>query len=136
MRQARARRNRPASPRQLEAGDAALCIVAQHVARHRHAVTAIEWPDDELKIYATLHGPFLALTDEAVFSFRQYVAADGSLEVRRLNPTRSVDRDALPSLPKISSGLLTAERESPRHVRHVTHAPTRAAHRSKRLTDR
>jgi ATP-dependent exoDNAse (exonuclease V) beta subunit len=44
------------------------------------ALTAIEWPDDELNIFATLRGPFLALSDEALLLFRRDVGADGSPE--------------------------------------------------------
>src|SRR3712207_7776469 len=36
----------------------------------RNALTAIEWPDDELKVFATLRGPFFALSDEALLAFR------------------------------------------------------------------
>jgi len=58
----------------------------------RNAMGAIEWPDDELKVFATLRGPFFALSDEALLVFRQYVHADGSLKTRRLNPIRAIDK--------------------------------------------
>jgi hypothetical protein len=45
----------------------------EEVVALRNAVTAIEWPDDELKVFTTLRGPFFALGDEALFAFRQYV---------------------------------------------------------------
>jgi ATP-dependent helicase/nuclease subunit A len=64
----------------------------------RNALTAIEWPDDELKVYATLRGPFIALADEALLAFRQYINADGSLGIRRLHPMRPIDRETLPPL--------------------------------------
>lgn len=57
----------------------------------RNALTAIEWPDDELKVFATLRGPFFAIGDEALFLYRQHLDADGSLRARRLNPMRAVD---------------------------------------------
>ena len=38
----------------------------------RNALTAIEWPDDELKVFATLRGPFFALSDEALLAFRHH----------------------------------------------------------------
>jgi ATP-dependent helicase/nuclease subunit A len=60
------------------------------------AVTAIEWPDDELSVFATLHGPFFALSDEALLLFRQEVGNDGLIKTRRLNPMRPLDRAALP----------------------------------------
>lgn len=34
------------------------------------ALSAVERPDDELAVYATLRGPFFALTDEALLSYR------------------------------------------------------------------
>ena len=45
----------------------------EEVIALRNALTAIEWPDDELKVFATLRGPFFALGDEALLAFRQYV---------------------------------------------------------------
>ncbi|MEM9192336.1 MAG: UvrD-helicase domain-containing protein [Myxococcota bacterium] len=42
----------------------------------RAALTAIEWPDDELHVYATLRGPFFALEDSALLLAR---AAAGNL---------------------------------------------------------
>jgi ATP-dependent helicase/nuclease subunit A len=67
-------------------------IIALH-----NALTAIEWPDDELSVFATLRGPFFALSDEALLLFRQYVEEDGSARVRRLNPMRPIDRAAIPA---------------------------------------
>ena len=61
----------------------------------RNAITAIEWPDDELRVFATLHGPFFALGDEALLAFRQYADGNGALKTRRLNPTLGIDRAAL-----------------------------------------
>src|SRR6266404_286668 len=50
----------------------------EEVIALRNAITAIEWPDDELKVFATLRGPFFALGDEALLAFRQYVDGNGS----------------------------------------------------------
>jgi len=61
----------------------------------RNALTAIEWPDDELKVFATLRGPLFALSDEALLAFRQHLGADGALQIRRLHPMHSVDRSQL-----------------------------------------
>ena len=61
----------------------------------RNALTAIEWPDDELRVFATLRGPFFALSDDALLAFRQYLDADGMLRTRRLHPMHAVDRDQL-----------------------------------------
>jgi ATP-dependent helicase/nuclease subunit A len=35
----------------------------------RAALTAIEWPDDELSVFATLRGPFFAIGDEALLEW-------------------------------------------------------------------
>jgi ATP-dependent exoDNAse (exonuclease V) beta subunit len=61
----------------------------------RNVLTAIEWPDDELKVFATLHGPFFAISDHALLAFRQYVGPDGELQSRRLHPMYAVDRSEL-----------------------------------------
>jgi len=83
----------------------------------RNALVAIEWPDDELRVFATLRGPFFALSDEALLAFRQYVGPvpDGRLQIRRLHPMYAVDRsqldpvahgvaDALALLARLHSG--------------------------------
>lgn len=57
----------------------------------RNVLTAIEWPDDELSVYATLRGPFLALADDALLSFRQGAGTDEPLRMRRLNPLSAGD---------------------------------------------
>jgi ATP-dependent helicase/nuclease subunit A len=62
----------------------------------RNALTAIEWPDDELKVFATLRGPFFALSDEALLAFRQQLDGAGGIRTVRLNPRRQIDRDGLP----------------------------------------
>jgi ATP-dependent helicase/nuclease subunit A len=36
----------------------------------RTALTAIEWPDDELSVFATLRGPLIAIGDEELLEFR------------------------------------------------------------------
>ena len=35
-----------------------------------HALHAIEWPNDELSVYATLRGPLFGFSDDALFAFR------------------------------------------------------------------
>jgi ATP-dependent exoDNAse (exonuclease V) beta subunit len=72
----------------------------------RNALTAIEWPDDELRVFATLRGPFLALGDAALLAFRQYLDADGTLRTRRLHPMHAVDRDQLdPAAQEVADAL-------------------------------
>jgi ATP-dependent exoDNAse (exonuclease V) beta subunit len=72
----------------------------------RNAITAIEWPDDELKVFATLHGPFFALSDEALLGFRQQINGDGTLTFRHLNPMQPVDRSTLdPASVEVADAL-------------------------------
>lgn len=68
----------------------------EEVIALQNALTAIEWPDDELSLFATLRGPFFAFSDEALLLFRQEITPDGTLKTRRLNPMRPVDRETLP----------------------------------------
>jgi ATP-dependent exoDNAse (exonuclease V) beta subunit len=51
------------------------------------ALTSIEWPDDELSVYATLRGPFFALPDEALLAYRA-AAGDGE-HLGLLHPLRA-----------------------------------------------
>jgi ATP-dependent helicase/nuclease subunit A len=67
----------------------------EEVIALRTALTAIEWPDDELSVYAMLRGPLFALSDEALLLFRQFADETGALRTRRLHPVRSLDRDSL-----------------------------------------
>jgi ATP-dependent exoDNAse (exonuclease V) beta subunit len=72
----------------------------------RNALTSIEWPDDELKVFATLRGPFFAIGDEALLVFRQQIGGDGDLKTRRLNPTHVIDRANLnPAAIEVADAL-------------------------------
>ncbi|MFS8070022.1 MAG: UvrD-helicase domain-containing protein, partial [Byssovorax sp.] len=51
------------------------------------ALTSIEWPDDELSVYATLRGPFFALADEALLAYR--AAAGDGVSLGLLHPLRA-----------------------------------------------
>ncbi len=42
----------------------------EEVMAMKSALSAIEWPDDELSVYATLRGPFFALTDDLLLAWR------------------------------------------------------------------
>jgi ATP-dependent exoDNAse (exonuclease V) beta subunit len=43
----------------------------EEVEAIRAALAAIEWPDDELSVFATLHGAFFAIGDEELLDWRQ-----------------------------------------------------------------
>jgi ATP-dependent helicase/nuclease subunit A len=54
----------------------------EEIVALRNTFTAIEWPDDELRVYATLRGPLFAFSNDALFTrptLRQNV---GELSVR------------------------------------------------------
>jgi ATP-dependent exoDNAse (exonuclease V) beta subunit len=72
----------------------------------RNALVAIEWPDDELRVYASLRGPLFALSDDALFAYRQTLSGDGELQVRRLHPMHTVDRNKLePAAQEVADAL-------------------------------
>jgi ATP-dependent helicase/nuclease subunit A len=72
----------------------------------RNALTAIEWPDDELRVYASLRGPLFAFSDDALFVYRQTVNADDELQVRRLHPMHPLDRTKLqPAAQEVADAL-------------------------------
>jgi len=52
----------------------------EEVEAMRTALSAIEWPDDELSVFATLRGPLFAIGDEDLLEYRS--------ELRRLHPFR------------------------------------------------
>lgn len=54
----------------------------EEVVALKNGLSAIEWPDDELSVFATLKGPLFALADDALLAYR---ARHGSLSpVRRV----------------------------------------------------
>jgi ATP-dependent exoDNAse (exonuclease V) beta subunit len=55
----------------------------EEVLAIRNAAQAIEWPDDELSVFATLRGPLFALGDDALLLFHQRQG--------RLHPLRRLD---------------------------------------------
>jgi ATP-dependent helicase/nuclease subunit A len=72
----------------------------------RNALAAIEWPDDELRVFATLRGPMFALGDDALFAYRQYLGADGELRIRRLHPLHPIDHSELdPTTQQVADAL-------------------------------
>jgi ATP-dependent helicase/nuclease subunit A len=66
----------------------------EEVETLRTALTAVEWPDDELSVYATLRGPLFAIDDEALLEYRR--------RWRRLHPYR---------LPDAADGTVTERLE-------------------------
>ncbi len=63
----------------------------------RNALTAIERPDDELAIFATLHGPLFALTDSQLLAYRSRCSA--------LHPFRKIPEDLPESLTEVVDAL-------------------------------
>jgi ATP-dependent exoDNAse (exonuclease V) beta subunit len=63
----------------------------------RNGLAAIERPDDELAVFATLRGPLLALSDAALFTWRERVGG--------LHPFRPVPEDLPASLAEVANAL-------------------------------
>jgi ATP-dependent helicase/nuclease subunit A len=69
----------------------------EEVVALRVALEAIEWPDDELSVYAFLRGPLLAVSDEELLCFRADFA--------RLIPLSGFDEEARAKHPAVTDGL-------------------------------
>lgn len=69
----------------------------EEVVAIRTALEAIEWPSDELAVYATLRGPLLAINDEDLLRFRS--------EVFHLNPLRKLDSAHAERHPEVAEAL-------------------------------
>ncbi len=75
----------------------------EEVIAVRNALAAIEWPEDELSVFATLRGPFLALTDAALLAFRHSVGS--------LHPLRRFEEDLPGELTRpVADALLLLRR--------------------------
>ncbi len=59
----------------------------EEVLALRNAANAIEWPDDDFSVFATLRGPFFALGDDALLAFRA--------KHKSLHPLRRIETDQL-----------------------------------------
>lgn len=57
----------------------------------RTVLQAIEWPDDELQVYAALHGPLIALRDEALFAYQQSCGPLGAFAMAMHAPATADD---------------------------------------------
>jgi len=69
----------------------------EEVVALRVALEAIEWPDDELSVYAFLRGPLLAVSDEELLCFRR--------DFSRLMPLQRFDEEASAKHPAVVDGL-------------------------------
>src|SRR5438874_850468 len=69
----------------------------EEVESLRTALAAVEWPDDELSVYATLKGPLFAIGDEELIEYRQ--------RFRRLHPYRLPRDEVAPNLKPIVDAL-------------------------------
>ena len=69
----------------------------EEVVAIRVALEAIEWPDDELSVYACLRGPLLAVSDEELLCFRADFA--------RLMPLQRFDDEQRAKHPAVTDGL-------------------------------
>ncbi|MGE5049525.1 MAG: UvrD-helicase domain-containing protein, partial [Deltaproteobacteria bacterium] len=75
----------------------------EEVLALRAAATAIEWPDDELAVFAALKGPLFALGDDALLLFRErhgHLRPGRRLEASAGEPVREV-ADALELLGEL-----------------------------------
>ena len=57
----------------------------EEIEAARNALRAIEWPDDEFSVYATLRGPFFSFHDEDLVAFRH--------DQQRLDPIRWIEAE-------------------------------------------
>lgn len=69
----------------------------EEVVAIRVALEAIEWPDDELSVYATLRGPLLGVSDEELLAFRH--------DFSRLRPLQRFDEVERAKHPAVCDGL-------------------------------
>ncbi len=69
----------------------------EEVEALRSALAAIERPEDELAVFATLHGPFFALVDGALLAFRERFGT--------LHPFRRVPDDLPPGLAAVAAAM-------------------------------
>ena len=58
----------------------------------RTALTAIEWPEDELSVYATLHGPLFAIGEEELLEYHSLARVFHPYRVPRELPDRLAAR--------------------------------------------
>jgi ATP-dependent exoDNAse (exonuclease V) beta subunit len=69
----------------------------EEVETLRAALTAIEWPEDELSVFATLKGSLFAIPDDLLLRFHH--------EVGRLHPFRTLPADIAPEFQPIAEAF-------------------------------
>ncbi|MEM1299827.1 MAG: hypothetical protein AAGH68_11165, partial [Pseudomonadota bacterium] len=67
-----------------------------------NVLAAIEWPEDEMAVFAALRGPFLAVSDEALLLWRE---SEGEGKRRRLHPLIRVEGELPPLLEPVAEAL-------------------------------
>jgi ATP-dependent exoDNAse (exonuclease V) beta subunit len=82
----------------------------EEVQAVKNALVAIEWPDDELAVYATLRGPFFALGDDALLAYREAIGEGGHLgHIQPMaNPQLPADDDG--TLAEVAEALAVLRR--------------------------
>ncbi|NVB78384.1 MAG: UvrD-helicase domain-containing protein [Kofleriaceae bacterium] len=73
----------------------------EEIEAARNALRAIEWPDDEFSVYATLRGPFFSFHDEDLVAYRHARRALNPLALARpdfIAPTTDADRAIVAAL--------------------------------------
>lgn len=80
----------------------------EEVIALRSALSAIEWPDDELNVFAALRGPFFALGDDLLLAYRDAHRALHPLYALRLtDPKRRADLPEIPAHEREVADALT-----------------------------
>jgi ATP-dependent exoDNAse (exonuclease V) beta subunit len=69
----------------------------EEIGAIRNALAAIEWPDDEMSVYATLRGPLMAIADGVLLEFRETFGG--------LHPFRKFPADPPPHLKEVADAL-------------------------------
>ncbi len=70
----------------------------EEVLALRNALCAIEWPDDELRVYASLRGPLFALGDAALLAFRHRTGSLHPLRPRSVEALEGAEREVAEAL--------------------------------------
>ena len=78
----------------------------EEVETLRAALTAIEWPEDELSVFATLKGSLFAIPDNLLLRFHH--------EIGRLHPFRKLPDNLAPEFQPVADALQPAGRSASR----------------------